>query len=752
MKKYVKTLLVLFGAICLLFFSAVGIIYFIYPPGSWKYILVDRLEKNLGAKVEIEEISYSLTGSLVIKGVQIFTEPAPASNIQPGLRIDAISVLFHPASLWQDGLKIYSIEILDPKLRIIELGRKKYNWSRLPMVKRLLERLSEKKMRKDTKPTEDDDFLLKGLDVQKIFIKDLNLDLNAPSIIPSRQNYLISMDIGLYKNQFIPNIKIKLKKESSVELSARLEMPATLAHLIKNYNKIEARFRANNFPRGEVNLHFKNFDFSSIKQLLDKNFIILKADGNISLIRDQSHKKIVKAKFSDLFLNFGKGQKFLSVQVDGTLGYNTQQKEIKGRYLKIMLTPDQNINIDEIFLDTKGLHTLDAEVDLSAETLAEYLDPGLSIKGYVIGKIKLERSKGIKARLDLNNISFFHNEISFLENSSFIFNIQDDQISIPKSNIIFFKHPMSLTAQGSFSREKGIDLKYKIYGNRFDSNLILDVLSSNGSLELSSKSSGEEKSKDSKAASSKSKKNVYPIKVQGDIHFKEALVSKIKFDDLKASLDFEGKKITLNPLDLSLAQGSLKGKYQLVLGKTPRHYFSFQIKQFKANRLIDFFDIKDKIYASFNGSLKGTMRGADFASLTKSLEATLNLKTSTGKLVNTFLQGGLLNGPLGSLERKLYRLEFSEFSADAEASEGEIYVERVKLRSSDLELNVIGKFDWNLFGNGYMNLKFTNSFIENVAAPARLGILNNYQNGWYQLPFSCIQENIRKLNCWEPDW
>ena len=713
-------------------------------------IIAEQLEKVLGTKVIIEKIDYSLTGSFVLKGIQFFIEPEPDQDSQPDLRIDEISVLFHPSSLWKKGLKIYSIEILNPKLKIVELRREKYNWSRLSMIEKLLEENSKKRIKE--KSAGNSGFFLKNLDIQKIFIKDLDLVLNAPSIAPNKQNYLLSVGLGFYENQFTLYIKFKQKKESSLELSVKFIIPGKLAYLIKNHEKIKADLIANGFPNGKVNLLFKDFNFSPIKQLIrqlmNKNLVIVSADGEATLMKDQDHRDTFKVKFNKLLLNFGDSLKFLSAQIDGGLRYNVQQEEIKGKSLKIKLDPDQNINIREISLDTKGLHTLNARVDLRVETIAKYLNPDVSVKGHTIGKVRFDRSKeNIEARLNFNNISFSHNKIPFLENSNFTLRIQNNQVSVPKSNVVFFKNPMALAAQGSFSTKKGIDLKYNIYGNRLDLGLVLNTL--NGSPKSFGKTHEEEK--ESKG-SDRRKKNTYPMKIRGDVHFRETLVSKIKFDDFKASLNFKNEKITLYPFRLSLGQGNLIGRYELTLKKTPRHQFSFQVKRLKINKLIDFFDVEDKVYASFNGSLKGVMHGTDFKSLTRSLKATLDLKTSTGKLVNTFLQGGLLNGPLGPLEKKLRHLEFSEFSADVKALKGKIYVEKANLSNPALQLNVTGKFDWNLVGDGYMKLKFTNDFIEDIAVPARLSILDHYYNGWYQLPFSCIQENIRKLSCWEPDW
>ena len=747
------------ASLAVIFLSVFGFLYFKYPPGSWKEILIKKAQDELKVKIDVQKIRYGWDGFLKLEGVHLHIEEKPQKNSPPELVIGEIGVLFYPSSLWQKKLDIHSLSIRDVRLKIVQNKKGKYNWERSALWKKWREAPPKKpKKKKTAKPQgkpKDPLFSLDRAEINQVVLKNIILDLKAPQLVPVRGEYRLDAELNFGGDQLDSEIEINTADQESPGLDARLSVPFHFSHLWRNKEDLSQVAERLKKAETQVALRFKKFSSVYWKRFLPNGKIFQSVHGDVLLLKKKDDHK-VQISMNELECRLNKKYKKASLTLNGDSIYHLKKKRISSRLLKIRSGGKNSIHLENLMIGNKKKEIgFKAILDLNLEEINPYLPKTMSIQGHASGEVLYQsRENNPKLDLSLKSVSLTQNKAAVVQASGLDIKLADGEIQIPSTTIRTFGQDFLFSATGMRSAQGKVFLTYAIKGEKLDIDQIFD-LPKTQQKKKNKKQEAKQETKKAVSPRANPLKLPIPLSFTGRINFGSISFLKLNLSNFSAKTDFKKNVWKLDELVFRLAKGSFKGKYQLRFKKKKkklRHDFTFEIQNLKLHKLFDLLKKENKIYASAHGRFSGSMKGRSLADLSQSLDAKLLIQTSEGKMVNTFLQKGILNGPLGSLKSKLSHLEFLGFQSEILNRGGDIYIRSFKLVSSDLTLSVTGKFNRDFFGDAYMRLKFNDDFIENVASPLQMGIRSQYKNNWYDLPFSCVQSNILKKGCWQADW
>ena len=743
--------------------SFFGFLYLKYPPESWKGELIKQIEEKLKAKIEIENIHYGFDGFLKIRGFGLYIvqdsslKNNKAKNPQPDLLIDELGILFNPSSLWSQKLDIYSLYIQGLKAHIIQNKKKHYNWQKLHLFKELSK--AAKKKSSSLQVTEEN-FFQNQLFIKNISLDDIVLHIRAPSLVSVAGKYVVDADIKLGDDDLQLEMQVKTPKKNRIEIDSTVFLPARLSQLIKNYKTIKNRIAQKKFPSSKIKIRFHNFQAKYVHKFLPKLRMIQYLNGTIflSTISKKEHSARLFVKFHNTHFKMNKNYKKMAVSLNGALSIYLKKRKMIAKKMEIKIANKSFVQLSDLLINGNKNIQLKANIDLAIQDFKKYFDSDTQAEGNVVGNLSYGfANKPLKGSISLQDTSLSREHIPFLKKSNMTIKFLGNKIEIPNTTLTVLKQKVDFKAKGSLSKKKGTSFTYTLTAKTWNMNEVLKMTRDNSSTSTHAKNT--KKNQLSRAADSFEKKNeepfllrsFLPVSLRGDIHFDSFLVSKLNFAQFSAKTSFKKRVLSLDKFRFSLEKGIFTGNYQIKFLKKNLHTFAFKIENLKLHKIFKKFGTKDTIYATSSGEFMGQMEGSSLAEFSQTLDSKIQMKASEGKMVNTFLQKGLLNGPLGGLESKLSHLEFLGYKANILTRQGHIYIESIKFVSNDFSFSVVGKFDWDFFGNSYMKLKFTDKFIENIASVVRLGIVSNKQDDQYVFFFSCLQRNILDKKCWQPD-
>ncbi len=765
----------IFLPVFILVVSLFGFLYLKYPPESWKGQLIKQIEGKLKTKVEIESIHYGFDGFLKVRGFGLYitknssslSERKKRSNQQPDLFIDELEILINPSSLWSQKLDIYSLYVHDLKARITQDKKRRYNWEELHLFKKL----SKVTKKESTSPQAQKENLFQDrFSIKNIVLDNVVLNIQAPSLVPVSGKYTLNADITLDDNELELEAHVRTPKKSRVEIDSTFFMPARLPQLIRNYKKNKEKIARKEFPASKMSINLHRFHAEYVRKFLPQLDIVDYLDGKILLSTGSKKKRQdrLSVAFDNTRFTMNRAHKGVNISLNGKLMVYLRKTKIISKKITMKIAEKSFAKFNDLLIHTNKRRNkefqLKAKFDLDIHDFKKYFDNNIQAEGRLMGDLSYGfPNEPLKANILLQDASFSRGHIPFLSKSNITIKLLDNQIKIPKTTLTVLKQKIDFEARGSVSKKKGTKLTYKLVAQTWDMNRVLlltkNNLPVNAHAESVKDTENVEKNQPSKNTGSLKKRDeknsllysFLPLTLRGGINFDSFLISKLNLTQFSAQTSFKKRVLRLDKLRFSLEKGIFRGNYQMSFLKKILHTFAFKIENLKLHKVFKKFSKHATIYATYFGKFTGQMEGRSFSEFSQTLDSKVQMKTSEGKMVNTFLQKGLLNGPLGRLESKLSHLEFLGCKAEILTREGNIYVESIKLVSNEFSFSIVGKFGWNFFGDAYMRLKFTDKFIENVASVVQLGIASNKQNDQYLFSFSCLQSNILEKKCWQPD-
>ncbi len=758
-----RTVLYIILSFFVLLILSFSLLYLKYPPELLKNKFIKKIGEELNTKIKIKDISYTWSGFFKITNIEVHINQYANENSQPDLFIGEIGILFHPSSLWSQKIDIYSLYIQDLKIKIIQNKNEKYNWIKFYLSKKILKSVDNKTKNPIYKASIENLFKKRFL-INNISLKNIILDLNTFSTASINGKYRLDSEINLNNNNLKLKLNISTQNKKILKIDSIFFIPATVPKLIKNYTKIIRNLSYFKVPASQLDVIFYKFPLTYVYKFLPKTNIansIQYLNGKISFITKKNHKKIW-IHFHKINCKLSKKYKELKLIFKGKSIYDLMKKKITAKKIKLQLKDKSSIEFRNLTLGQKTNIRFEALVNFKLNNFKRYLSKNRQLKGQLSSNILYNKfKKQLKADISLKDIIFYQNKIPMMSGENVIIKYENDKITIPETNLTLMNQKLSFRANGKNLSKKGASLLYNLKIQKLDMNQVIKIINSDSKFKNIRKNKSH-KQKDiskKKFQTISSLRSLLPISLYGNINIGSLLFSKLNLNQLSIKTSFQDNLLKIDQFKFSLAYGLITGNYRLRF-KNPninkrnrlKHTFYLKIKSLKLHKLYELFKSDNKIYASYSGELVGKMQGSSLKEFSESFNSKFIMETSKGKMLNTFLQKGILNGALGHLESKLSHLDFLNFKAEILTRKGNIYLQSLKFISSDFSLSMTGKFDWALFGDAYMRFKFNDKFIENIASPVRLGINSTYQKGQYILPFSCLQNKIIQPTCWQADW
>jgi hypothetical protein len=227
-----------------------------------------------------------------------------------------------------------------------------------------------------------------------------------------------------------------------------------------------------------------------------------------------------------------------------------------------------------------------------------------------------------------------------------------------------------------------------------------------------------------------------PFQITGKISANKVIADPVTITGLNIIYTASGKTIDIRKLGAYIMGGSINGSGQIdMAGKVPGATLKTLFNNIKVQDLASLSEnFKGRMFGVADGRVNLSCKlGKD---ILKTVKGVAEVIIDKGKLANTGIQNGL-GVWLSELKYKLKDLEFNKIYGNISLNGITYFINSFQLQSEDIQLKLRGKIDDNLIAeNLFLNLEFTQKFIQDLPAPAiRIGLRKNLRGKWYVIPF-----------------
>ncbi|MDH5721008.1 MAG: AsmA family protein [Spirochaetia bacterium] len=759
MKTIFKWFSIFVGVFLLIILSALGYAYWKYPPEKWKEIALSVLEEKLNSDVEIESISYSFDGSLLIENLIIYDRvPQKDENKSKNdylIKTEKIKIFINPLGLPDKKLQIISVVFDKTDLNILsdKKDAKKLNIERIPFIKNLInekpsENLVSTKQEKESdieKKTKE--FLtLEEISIDSISLKDFSLNWQASHYYPYKGKYTLNTDIDIDESFFETDSRLNLPDENEeVSVKAKLEF-AKEKDMVQYFQNLIEKIIKLDFPRGSCSLSLQNFSPKYLRPFdlyLPLSFI--KGDADIVFLGN--NKKGLNAlqvqtnKIETILINERLPKK--PIYISGKYLVEIAKENVESKNFSFSYDEKNSFEGKNLEIKNGNINVIEGQIKSELLFIKEILNLSYDLDGTVKADIFYDKNLKLpEINASFESVDFSMNQMNILEDSAFDFQFKDQKGKIPKSSVTMLNQTVDFSADSKISDSGEINLFFNIKAEELD---LVKVLQKE-KIAFSWPSSTLYAQNDNAPKTSTLNK----FNIEGQVEFNKVKHENIFAQNFKTDVIFSNNILMLNQMQFLLAEGPVKGAYSLKIDNM-LHDYKLNIKEIKMHNLLKMFDTEGEIFSKVSGNFEGQMKGLSVKELKNSIISNISLFSTRGKVSNMFFQKGFINGVLGTLEDKIRVMEFDSFEIEISSKEGEIFVRKAKIDSYQYKVMILGKTDWNLTGQMQAVFKFTDTFIQDVANPFALGIIDTKTGNWYNLPFSC-EGNMAQASCWRPDW
>lgn len=229
----------------------------------------------------------------------------------------------------------------------------------------------------------------------------------------------------------------------------------------------------------------------------------------------------------------------------------------------------------------------------------------------------------------------------------------------------------------------------------------------------------------------------------------ELRAGKWRLSQFKGELAQNAAGMQIENATAGLAQGRVQFAY-----RRPRdgaQSLRLQAQGLKAQMISEDLSLPGTVYGLLNTTANLQFTGDSTDSIRRTLSGTITADLGRGKIKNSFLQKGILTGPLHKLEDKFSDIEFASGSIDARFSNGVIEIKKLWFDAEEWNAQLRAEANNQGQGKAALNFRFRSSFVENAANPLHLGIGSRKEGDFYDLPFAC-RGNVFSGACYKQNW
>lgn len=239
------------------------------------------------------------------------------------------------------------------------------------------------------------------------------------------------------------------------------------------------------------------------------------------------------------------------------------------------------------------------------------------------------------------------------------------------------------------------------------------------------------------------------VKVQIALSADALRLDKLKTGPLRAQVFSDGRMTDVKSWQVEFGQGRIQGSYQKQAGGTQN--LAFRAAGVKAQNLNALLGFKATVYGTIDADARLGFTGSSLDSVLRTGSGQLSFRLGRGKIRDSFLQKGVLSGPLHKLEEKFADIEFASAQAEVRLSPNKIEIKKFFFDAEEWNITYRAESDAAWQGKAALAFRFRSSFVENVANPLHLGISDRRDGDFYDLPFAC-RGAVLTGDCYKKNW
>ncbi len=226
-------------------------------------------------------------------------------------------------------------------------------------------------------------------------------------------------------------------------------------------------------------------------------------------------------------------------------------------------------------------------------------------------------------------------------------------------------------------------------------------------------------------------------------------LGKLKTGPLSAQLISDGTITELRSWQVEFGQGRMQGSYQRF--PDGKQNLVFRVISVKAQEFRELLGFKATLYGTVDAEGRLAFAGNTADALLKTAAGQVHFRLGRGKIRDSFLQKGVLSGPLHKLEEKFSDIEFASAQAELLLTENKIEIRRFYFDAEEWNVTYRAEADRNWQGKAALVFRFRSSFVENVANPLHMGVADRKDGDFYDLPFAC-RGAVLSGDCYKKNW
>lgn len=208
--------------------------------------------------------------------------------------------------------------------------------------------------------------------------------------------------------------------------------------------------------------------------------------------------------------------------------------------------------------------------------------------------------------------------------------------------------------------------------------------------------------------------------------------------------------IRLEKISTGFSRGTITGSYAYDT-TAERHAARLTLSKIKTQDLSEALKLKATVFAVLDGRCDLVFAGENLDAIKKNVTGSLIAAIGRGKIKDSFLQKGILNGPLHKLEEKFSDTEFESAAIEASFNAGAVSLKKLSFDAGEFDVSMRAEAASGGQGKATLNFRFRSSFVENVANPLHMGIENLREGDYYNLPFAC-RGDVFSSACYVKNW
>jgi hypothetical protein len=359
--------------------------------------------------------------------------------------------------------------------------------------------------------------------------------------------------------------------------------------------------------------------------------------------------------------------------------------------------------------------------------------PGLSrLEGALLAQAKL-RNRILSASFSLKKFATTSAGLSVAA-ERLDGTLSGSRIAVRKQKFVVSGNPAEVTLEAETGSRP-----LSVQGSVGFGELNLDALMASG------KSAGASQGQPQHATGSSSA----PVKASIQLSASAMHLGKLRTGPLRAQVYSDGNTTEVSSWQVDFGQGRMNGSYKrLADGKQD---LAFRVAAVKAQNLNTLLGFKATVYGMIDADGRLSFTGNSLDSVLQTGNGQMSLRLGRGKIRDSFLQKGVLSGPLHKIEEKFSDIEFASAQAEVRLNPNKIQVQKFYFDAEEWNVTYRAEADAQWQGKAALTFRFRSSFVENVANPLHIGISDRKDGDFYDLPFAC-RGAVLSGDCYKKNW